>query len=211
MVELTNDLYQNSSYNKFIDLSFHQYLLVCEQPILFQTGNMEDARFLKTALKEILKEKELKYVFVSHFESDECGGLTHILKEYPAATVLCSEVTARELKGFGFDFKTKIVKSFEVLKGEDFELEFIAYPAEMHLWEGLLAFEKKRALFFSSDLMVNFGQSDGVVEKGNWADLVDTVSLMQVASPEKLLKLQNSLSQLKPKFVATGHGQCFAL
>ncbi len=211
MVELTNDLYQNSSYNKFIDLSFHQYLLVCEQPILFHTGNMEDARFLKTALKGILKEKELKYVFVSHFESDECGGLTHILKEYPAVTVLCSEVTARELKGFGFDFKTKIVKSFEVLKGEDFELEFIAYPAEMHLWEGLLAFEKKRALFFSSDLMVNFGQSDGVVEKGNWADLVDTISLMQVANPEKLLKLQNSLSQLKPKFVATGHGQCFAL
>ena len=65
MVELTNDLYQNSSYNEFIDLSFHQYLLVCEQPILFHTGNIEVARLLKTALKEILKEKELKYVFVS--------------------------------------------------------------------------------------------------------------------------------------------------
>lgn len=59
--------------------------------------------------------------------------------------------------------------------------------------------------------MVNFGQSNGVVEKGNWTNLVNTVSLMQVANPEKLLKLQNSLSQLKPQFVATGHGQCFAL
>lgn len=185
--------------------------MVCDQPILFHTGNFEIARLLKSTIKEILKEKELKYIFVSHFESDECGGLTHILKEYPEATVLCSEVTARELKGFGFDFKTKIVKSFEVLKGEDFELEFISYPAEMHLWEGFLAFEKKRAIFFSSDLMVNFGQSGGVVEKGNWADLVASINLGQIADPDRLLKLQNSLAQLKPKFVATGHGQCFTL
>ena len=46
MVKVTNDLYQNS-YNEFIDLSFHQYLLVCEQPILFHTGNIEVARLLK--------------------------------------------------------------------------------------------------------------------------------------------------------------------
>ena len=39
-------------------------------------------------IKEILGEQSLDYVFISHFESDECGGFKIIEQEYPNIKVL---------------------------------------------------------------------------------------------------------------------------
>ncbi len=50
---------------------------------------------------DLQQEQELAYIFVSHFESDECGGLSLLLENQPKAKPVCSEITARQLNGFG--------------------------------------------------------------------------------------------------------------
>ncbi|MDW8802916.1 MBL fold metallo-hydrolase [Clostridium sp. A1-XYC3] len=202
------DLHQFSSYVPPIDLTFHQYLLLADEPILVHTGSMEQTEALIPQLKEILNGRTLKYIFVSHFESDECGGLSLILKHFPEAKPICSEVTARQLSGFGIAKDVLVKKPGEKLISSDYELEFINYPSEMHLWEGLLLIENKRGIFFSSDLVFGFGESHNTVIEGNWKVEIDSITPQQVSDSEARAKLQQTLMQLNPKFVATGHGPC---
>lgn len=211
MQTIYKDLYQFSTHAAPINLTFHQYLLLADEPVLFHTGSVQQASALLPKLKEVLSGKSLKYIFISHFESDECGGLSVILEQFPEAKLICSEVTARQLSGFGLKGDAVIKKPGEKLATNDYELEFFSYPSEMHLWEGLLVMENQRRIFFSSDLMIRFGEAIGTVAESNWNSEIDNISPMQVPDAEKRAQLQQTLKQLNPDFVATGHGPCLKL
>ena len=203
-----NDLYQFNSYIPPINLSFHQYLLLTDEPVLVHTGSMDQTETLIPQLKEVLGNKKLKYIFVSHFESDECGGLSLLLKTFPEVKTICSEVTARQLMGFRITDEAIIKRPGEKLISSDYELEFISYPSEVHLWEGILLVENKRGIFFSSDLIFRMGEANGEVIDGNWQKEVDNITLQQIPSTEQRAKVQQTLSELNPKFAAVGHGEC---
>jgi flavorubredoxin len=211
MATIYENLHQFSSYVPPIDLSFHQYLLLTEEPLLVHTGSMQQAEALIPQLKDALKGKALKYIFISHFESDECGGLSLILEHFPEAKPICSQVTARQLSGFGITNEFIIKEPGERIISGDFELEFFSYLSEMHLWEGLLLMENQRGIFFSSDLMFRSGKASGTVMEGNWEAEVNSISPQQIPDPDKRLHLKQTLAELSPKFVATGHGPCIKL
>lgn len=211
MLIKSNDLHQFSTYIPQINLSFHQYLLLADEPILVHTGNIKQAEAMLPQLKAALGGKDLKYVFISHFESDECGGLATILKHFPNAKPVCSQTTAQQLFGFGLMNEAVIKKPGEKLKTNDYELEFLSYPSEMHLWEGLLALENMRGIFFSSDLMMSFGEEIGTIKNSDWHTEINNIRPEQVPDSEKRAQLQQTLLQLNPSFVAVGHGSCLKL
>ncbi|HZW81876.1 MAG TPA: hypothetical protein VFF14_00460 [Candidatus Deferrimicrobium sp.] len=211
MTTITQDLHQFSTYIPPINLSFHQYLLSTDEPLLVHTGNVQQATSLVPQLKAELNGKALKYIFISHFEADECGGLSHILKHFPEAKPICSEVTARQLSGFGLTNEVVVKKPGEKLSTDAYELEFFSYPSEMHLWEGLLAMENQRGIFFSSDLMIRFGEAVATVTDSDWTREIRSIRGEQVPDPERFALLQDTLAQLNPRFVATGHGPCLRL
>lgn len=208
---INENLYQFSTYLRQIDLSFHQYLLLTDEPLLVHTGNVMQAEFMLPKLKDALGSRELKYIFVSHFEADECGGLSIVLHQFPKAKVICSEVTARQLNGFGIKAEILIKKQGEKLSSNDYELEFFRYPSEMHLWDGLLAMENRHGIFFSSDLMISFGEKIGSVREADWHTEINNIKSEQVSNSEKLKELQQTLLNLNPSFVATGHGVCLKI
>jgi flavorubredoxin len=208
MVRIVEDLYQFSAYVPPIDLTFHQYFLMADEPILFHTGDVKQAAALIPQLKDVLNGKTLSYIFISHFESDECGGLALISGSFYGAKIICSEVTARQLTGFGYKNEVITKKPGEKLSSDSYELEFISYPSEMHLWEGLLAIEKRRGIFFSSDLMIRFGEADGTVIDSDWIAEINNIRPDQVPDPKRLSQMQKTLAQLSPRFAATGHGPC---
>lgn len=208
MPAIYENLHQFSTHFAPINLSFHQYLLSGAEPLLAHTGNVQQAKVLLPQLKADLSGKELKYIFVSHFEADECGGLSYILEHFPNAKPVCSEVTARQLSGFGLTNEVIIKRPGEKLTTQSYELEFFSYPSEMHLWEGLLAMENQRGIFFSADLMIRFGEASGIVIDSDWQTEINNIRPEQVPNPEQLAILQQTLAQLHPSFVATGHGPC---
>lgn len=211
MAFINQDLYQFSDYLQQINLTFHQYLILGEEPLLVHTGNVMQAEALLTQLKAVLNGKDLKYIFISHFEADECGGLRVILEHFPKAKTICSEVTARQLNGFGIKAEIIVKKAGEKLSTDSYELEFISYPSEMHLWDGLLIMESRRRIFFSSDLMFDIGEEIDTVKESKWHIEINNIKLKQVPDPNKLEQLQQTLRQLNPNFIATGHGPCLKL
>ena len=66
---IDQDLYQFSTYFQPINLSFHQYLLSTDEPILFHTGNIQQAIALVPQLKAVLNGKILKYIYITNWNS----------------------------------------------------------------------------------------------------------------------------------------------
>lgn len=211
MTQISTDLYQLTYVMEPIKLSMHQYLLLSDEPILVQTGSAAHAKSTLPQIGQLLDGRPLTYILVSHFESDECGGLSLVLESYPQAVVLCSEVTARQLTGFGITDRFRIMKPGETLGGEGFELACISYPSEMHMWEGLLFIEKKRGIFFSSDLMFATGENHGQVVQKSWEDAVRSSGADLLPATGLRGKLIEDLLSLDTRFVASGHGPCIRI
>lgn len=211
MAPIYDDLYQFSFYVPPINLTFHQYLLRSDDPVLVHTGNIHQAEALIPKLQTALSGKRLKYIFISHFEADECGGLSLLLEYFPYAKPICSEITQRQLMGFGITNDIISVKPNDKIASGNYELQFISYPSEMHLWEGLLLMENKRKILFSSDLMFNLGNTNGCITNANWHEEVSKISHEQLPDPGKRNELQKNLLNLTPSFVAVGHGECLQI
>jgi flavorubredoxin len=205
------DLYQFTEVVEPIKLSIHQYLVLAEEPVLIQTGAIDQAEKTIPQIKQLLGGKQLKYILVSHFESDECGGLALVLREYPNVITVCSEVTARQIWGFGLARNVEIKKPGDKLTGKDFEFTTISYPSEMHLWEGVMFMETKRRILFSSDLMFSMGETHGQIIESSWTDALKTSGVEQLPSPDIQKKMLDDLKSLNPVFVASGHGPCIKI
>jgi flavorubredoxin len=210
--EMAEGLRAFTTYVAPIDLTFHQYLLDGSQPLLVHTGSAHVARELVPRLREALGGRELAWVFVSHFESDECGGLAEVLAAFPGARPVCSAVCARQLAGFGITEGAVAKAPGERLHlGDEAELEFVSYPSEPHLWEGLLAFETKRGILFSSDLMMAFGPLVQPRAGVGWESAVAMISAEQIPDPAALQTMQETLLGMPVRFVAPGHGPGLAV
>lgn len=206
--EIYTNLFQFTQLIPPIQFTIHQYLLNMEEPMLMGTGTMKQAEEMLQQIKLLLGEKELKYILVSHMESDECGGLSAFRKAYPKVTVICSELTARELSGYGYYGNINAKKGGDTLYGNGFDLTFIDYPSEVHLQNGLVFFEKNRGIFFSSDLMLRMGNGSDQVIKGDWKTEIESISSDRICNESAKEILKKTLLDLHPNFVAVGHGFC---
>lgn len=208
MTKISNNLFQFSVYIPPMDFTIHQYLLTSDPAILFATGSIQQAESVLPQIKEILNGKPLKYIFVSHIESDECGGVSVFLKKFPDVQVICSMLGARELPGFGYTGKLKVASSQEELSDGELNLQFFEYPAEVHLQDGIICYEKNSGIFYSADLMLRFGNGIGQTMKSNWNDEIEAISTMNIPNSDKLKHLKSELRSISPNLIAVGHGTC---
>ena len=208
MVPISERLYQFSDYIPRLDFTIHQYLLAADPAVLFAAGTHQQARAILPELRELLSGRPLKYVFVSHVESDECGGSSVLLGEWPEMTVLCSALAARELSGFGYGGRVIVASPGSPLEDGELSLRSILYPSEVHLQDGLVCYEEGSGVFYSSDLMLRFGDGRGRTLRAHWEDEVRAISLDRVPHEARLRALQEALLGISPKFVAVGHGTC---
>lgn len=208
MAQVYKELYQFTVYIPPMNFTIHHYLLATEPAILFATGTTQQAKEVLPKIKEILGGRPLKYIFVSHFESDECGGLSVYLEEYPDVTVLCSSLCARELHGFGYEGKIIVAETSKLLKDGDISLQFVEYPSEVHLQDGVICFEQNSGIFYSSDLMLRYGNGTNESISCNWQDEVAAIDAERIPNEEKAVILKEALKKISPSFVAVGHGFC---
>lgn len=207
-IKVFDDLYLFNSYIGFIDLTFNQYLLLGNEPLLIHTGSKDQAVEMLPKMRMLLGDRPLSYIFISHFESDECGGLRFLLDHFPEAKPVCSQVTARQLMGFGITNDVIIKVPGEILETSDFRLRFIAYPSEMHLWEGLMAFEENRGLLFSSDLFIRRGALKDTVVNSSLEEEIQRISSEQIPNPTVCEALQHNIGNIPVKYIIPGHGPC---
>lgn len=211
MNEITKNLYQFSMYIPPMDFTIHQYLLNADPAVLFAAGTVKQAEAVLPDLKQILGGKPLKYVFVSHMESDEAAGVFVYQREWPDLKVISGAIAARELPGYGYRGEITAKRGGDVLEDGELALEFFDYPSEVHLQNGLLCLEKRSGIFYTSDLFLRFGNGTGRTIDGDWEAEVDAIGKERVPNDKKRAALQAQLKTVKPTFAAVGHGFCLNL
>jgi flavorubredoxin len=75
-------------------LTFNQFLLVDDAPLLFHTGPRRFFPLTLDAVRSVLPPERLRWIGFSHVEADECGALNNWLAVAPDAQPLCSRLAA---------------------------------------------------------------------------------------------------------------------
>jgi flavorubredoxin len=208
--EIAPGIHQLRFYDGKRGIGFNQYLIAADEPALVSTGAVTGFDALWAALSEVLDDPaRLRYLVVPHFEADEAGALAAFVARCAAARPVCAAVAARQIVGFGLSPDPFVVGEGDRLDLGSHALRFSAVPWEMHLWEGLVAFEERQGVLFSSDL---FGQRLDPTGAPS-ADLLAAATPMTVGSiPMRELRREvyGKLAPLAIRQVAPGHGFTFA-
>jgi flavorubredoxin len=206
--EIAPGVYQFRFYEAARGIGFNQYLVAADEPALVSTGGMGSFEALWEALGEVLDPARLCYLVVPHFESDEAGALAAFVSRCAAARPVGAAVAARQMTGFGLSPNPLVVNEGDRLDLGSHSLRFVLVPWEMHLWEGLVAFEEQHGVLFSSDLFGQRLDPTGAPPP----DLLAAATPMTVGSVPSLelrRAVYGKLAALGVRQVAPGHGFVF--
>ena len=199
-------LYQFTNLTGNMNLPAHQYLLATEPSVMFATGVYSQAKWILPHIEEILGGRPLDYLFVSHMETDECGGIALFKRKYPKITVLGTGFMANELVGFGLNPRVVVCEHLSTFTHGEVNLTFFGFPVDIHGKDGLIAYDSTSGIIYSSDVIVKSGRSK--MDLGDWNAEVEAIDSTRVSDDAKRDKLKSALKSIRPNFIATGHGSC---
>jgi flavorubredoxin len=138
-------------------ITFNQYLLVDDEPLLFHTGQRRMFPKVQNAIARVLPLDRLRWISFSHFEADECGALNQFLAAAPHAVPLCGRLLAMLSVNDVADREARILGDNEILQTGRFRLQWIDTPHLPHGWEAGLIMEHATKTLLCSDLFADGG------------------------------------------------------
>lgn len=138
--------------------SFNQYLLVDDEPLLFHTGPRQLFALVREAVAAVMPVERLRYVGLSHVESDECGSINQWLAAAPQAVPLCSQVAAIVSMNDLADRPARALADGEPLSLGRHEIQWFDAPHVPHGWECGFLMDRTTQTFFCGDLFTQGGE-----------------------------------------------------
>ena len=192
-------------------ITFNQYLLVDDEPLLFHTGQRRMFSEVQRAKARILPLERLRWISFSHFEADECGALNQFLAAAPHAVPLCgrllamlsvNDVADREA-AFGDD---------EILLTGRFRVQWLDTPHRPHGWEAGLMMERTTRTLLCSDIFAEGGTAHLALFEG---DILGPSEAFRrklgdfYTHTKETRPLLARLADLKPATLARMHGSAW--
>lgn len=214
--EIAEGVYRIATFASYPELpgggiTFTQFLIVDEKPLLFHTGGRAFFPQTLEAVKKVIDPATLRYISWSHLEADECGALNDFLQIAPQAEPVCGMVGALLSVGDFFTRPVKAMNDDEVLDLGRHKLRFLITPHVPHAWDAILAYEETTGTLLASDLFTVFGEPPPITE----GDVVEPAMAALAALPGYLpvgphtAKVFDRLEALKPKVLAGHHAPTF--
>lgn len=191
-------------------ITFNQFVIQDEKSMLVHTGAANLFPQMIEKMRQVVDVSALNYVFISHFEADECGALAFLLALNHNIIPVAPGPTARHLAGFGIHSKPMTVKEGDELVLGKRRLQFINYPSEPHLQDGLIAYDVTDRVLYSSDLFTRRGAGAAVVVKGD-RSVLSEIPPQSIPVEDRRLKCQEAVGKLDIALIATGHGPAIDL
>lgn len=214
--EIADGVYRIATFVPYPDfpeggLTFNQYLIVDEKPLLFHTGQRMLFPQTVEAIRRVIDPAKLRYISWSHFEADECGALNEFLQVAPQAEPVCGQIGA--LVNIS-DFAIRPPKGMadnDLLDLGRRKLRFFITPHTPHAWDAILAYEETLGILLASDLFTQFGDPPPTTE----SDVVEPSMAAYAALPSYMpigphtAATFDRLEALRPKVLACMHGPDF--
>jgi len=209
--EIADGIYRIASFNPQSPVTYIQFLIKDERPLLFETGPRALFSDTLEAVKKILDPSTLRYVSWSHLESDECGAANDFLKVAPQAEPLCGEVGAFLSVGDFFSRTVRGMKDSELLDLGRHRIRFLTTPHVPHSWDAILLYDETTRTLFASDLFAHLGKLLPITE----GDIVGPAMELYRFRPDYLPvgshteQVLRRLEALAPEVLAAHHAPAF--
>ena len=192
-------------------LTFNQFVLRAEEPLLFHAGPRAMFPLVAEAVERVLPVSSLRWITFGHVESDECGAMNHWLAAAPHATVahgaLGNAVSLNDLA----DRPPRDLADGEVIDLGGKRVKHIDTPHVPHGWEARVLFEETTGTLLCGDLFTQPGDGPAVTSGDILGPTVEFDEMFRyTASPSRLATVARSLADLAPRTLACMHGSSFA-
>jgi flavorubredoxin len=216
VTEVAPDLFRISTFVPEADLTFNQFLVRDEEPLLFHTGLRKLFPAVRDAVATVLDPRTIRWLTWSHYEADECGSLNEWLALAPRAQAACGLVAAVVSVDDVADRPARQLQPGEVLTTGRYRFRYCRTPHVPHGWDAGLLFEESERTLLCSDLL----QQNGEVEPLTTSDVVGpfrAALLAYQAGPfanylpytPMTDAILADLAALAPKTLAIMHGSTF--
>lgn len=193
-------------------LTFNQYLIDADEPLLFHTGPRRLFPLVSEAAAKLIDIGRLRWISFGHVESDECGAMNQWLAAARHSTVtfnalgcmvsvddLADRPPEPMIDGGTYD-----------LGGHD--MMALLTPHTPHGWEAQVLFDQATRTLFCGDLFTQTGDGPALVHDVDLIspalaaeDLFGATCLTAATAPT-----MRRLAALQPRTLALMHGPAFA-
>jgi flavorubredoxin len=206
--EINDGIYRISGFVDIYGITFNQFLIDDERPILIHTGPIGMYKKIEEKVKEVIPLQKLAYVAFLHFESDEWGGMAFL--DSANAKLVCSDLTSK-LNLTGWHNVPVDHISFwdnEILKTGKRSFKFIMTP-HVHHWDSMMILEETTKSLFPSDLFIQSGDNKPIMSDDLSKDMINLYRGTGIfASEEPVKQITKRLVNLSPNIVFPMHGSC---
>src|ERR687887_1505388 len=206
--EINNGIYRVSGFVDTYGITFNQFLIDDEQPMLIHTGPIGMYKKIEERVKEVISLQKLSYVAFLHFESDEWGGMAFL--DSADAKLVCSDLTSKlNLTGW-HDVPVDHISFWdnEILKTGKRRFKFIMTP-HVHHWDSMMVFEETKKSLFPSDLFIQPGDNKPIISDDLSQAMIDLCRGAGIFASEKPVRqVTKRLANLSPKMIFPMHGSC---
>lgn len=211
--QVSDGIYRLSTYVPEVGptgLTFNQYLVDAEQPLLFHTGGRALFPLVSKAVDDVVGLERLRWISFGHVESDESGAMNQFLAAAPNAQVVFNplgcDVSINDLA----DRPPLALPEGEVLDLGGKRVRIVQTPHVPHGWEAQVLFEETTRTLFCGDLFTQAGQSpatstDDLIAPAMEAEALFRASALAPTTVETITRL----ADLEPATLALMHGPAY--
>ena len=209
--EVADGVYRIATYGPEADLTFVQFLLDADEPLLFHTGMRALYPLVSEAVARVMPVERIRWISFSHYESDECGSMNAWLAAAPDAVVAHTLVGVLVSVGDMADRPPRPLSDGEVLDLGGKRVRHVTTPHVPHGWDAGVMLEETTGTLLCSDLFTASGQWPATTED----DLVDPA----LAAEDRYLAMpltpstgatMRRLAELEPRTLALMHGPTYS-
>ncbi len=212
--EIAERIYRLSTFLPAVGpsgLTFNQFLVDAEEPLLFHCGQRALFPAVSKAAARVMDLRRLRWITFSHVEADECGALVEWLDAAPAATVAHGAIGCAIWLNDQSPRPPRVLANDEVLDLGGRRVRRLDTPHVPHCWDAGLLLEETTGTLFTSDLFTHAGDpapvTDGdIAGPAMAAERAFGFTGVTTATPATIRRL----ARLEPRTLAVMHGSSYA-
>jgi flavorubredoxin len=193
-------------------LTFNQYLISGDEPLLFHTGGRQLFPLVSDAVAKVIDVDTLRWISFGHVESDECGSMNRWLDVAPQSRVLFNATGCMVSLNDLCDREPVVAPPDSALAIGRHVVRTITTPHVPHGWEAQVLFDETTRTLFCGDLFSQAGDAPALVHD---VDLIQPAldaedmfrgTALTVDTPGTI----RGLADLEPRTLALMHGPAYA-
>jgi flavorubredoxin len=215
VTEIATDTYQLTTVVPDAPVTFNQYLVVADEPLLFHTGMRGIFPSVSAAASTVVPVETLRWITFGHVEADESGAMNEWLAVAPDATVAQGFIGCMVSINDLADRPPRVLGDGETFDIGGHTVQWFDTPHVPHGWEAGLLYDTTTRTLFCGDLFTWLGEfeattSDDILGPAVFAE--DTLSgsfSLNPSSGDRIRKLAElEIDTLAPMHASAFTGDC---